>query len=49
MEFMDSDEQRFLTQNCFSQEVLESHFSTGCIIGELGNDLESDPQNSTKI
>ena len=46
MEFMDSDEEFFLTQNCFSQEVLEPNFSIGCTIGEIGNDLESDPQNS---
>ena len=43
---MDSDEELFLTQNCFSQEVLEPNFSMDCIIGEIGNDLESDPQNS---
>ena len=36
----------FLTQNCFSQEVLESYFSMGCIIGVIRNDLESDLQNS---
>ena len=40
---MDSDKELFLTQNCFSQEVVESNFSMGCIIGEKGNDLESDP------
>ena len=45
MEFMDSDEELFLTQNCFSQEVLEPNLSMGCIIGEIGNDLESDLQN----
>ena len=38
---MDSDEELFLTQNCFSQEVLEPNFSMGCIVGEIGNDLES--------
>ena len=43
---MDSDEELFLTQNCFSQEVLEPNFSIACIIGETGNDLESDPRNS---
>ena len=43
---MDSDEELFLTQNCFSQEVLEPNFSMDCIIGEIGSDLESDPQNS---
>ena len=36
----------FLTQNCFSQEVLEYYFSMGCIIGVIRNDLESDLQNS---
>ena len=47
---MDSDEELFLTQNCFSHEVVEPNFSMGCIIGEKGNDLESDPQTlSTKI
>ena len=46
MEFMESNEELFLTQNCFSQELLEPNFSMGCIIGETGNDLESDPQNS---
>jgi len=40
---MDSDKELFLIQNCFSQEVEESNFSMGCIIGEKGNDLESDP------
>ena len=43
---MDSDEELFLTQNCFSQEVLEPDFSMDCIIGEIGSDLESDPQIS---
>ena len=43
---MDSDEELFLTQSCFSQEVLEPNFNMGCIIGEIENDLESDPQNS---
>ena len=43
---MDSVEELFLTQNCFSQEVLEPNFSMDCIIGEIGSDLESDPQNS---
>ena len=43
---MDSVEELFLTQNCFSQEVLEPDFSMDCIIGEIGSDLESDPQNS---
>ena len=38
---MDSDKELFLIQNCFSQEVEESNFSMGCIIGEKGN--ESDP------
>ena len=47
---MDSDKELFLTQNCFSQEVEESNFSMGCIIGEKGNDLESDPRTlSMKI
>ena len=27
MEFMNSDEKPLLTQNCFSQEVLENNFS----------------------
>ena len=40
----------FLTQNYFLQEVLELNFSMSCIIGEIGNDLESDPQTlSTKV
>ena len=43
---MDSVEELFLTQNCFSQEVLEPNFSMDCIIGEIGSDFESDPQNS---
>ena len=43
---MDSDEELFLTQNCFSQEVLEPNFSMDCIIGEIKSDLKSDPQNS---
>ena len=44
MVFMDSDEELFLTQ-----EVLEHNYSSmGCIIGEIGNDLESDPQNSLR-
>ena len=34
------------SQNCFSKELLEPNFSMACIIGEIGNDLESDPQNS---
>ena len=44
---MDSDEELFLTENCFffSQEVMEPNFSMGCIIAEIGNCLESDPQN----
>ena len=45
MEFMDSTEELFLTQNCFLQEVLEPDFSMGYIIGEIGNNRESDPQN----
>ena len=36
---MDSDKELFLIQNCFSQEVVEPHFSMGCIIGQKGNDL----------
>ena len=36
MFFMDMDEELFLTQNCFSQEVLKTYFSMGCIIGEIG-------------
>ena len=43
---MNSEEELFLTQNCFSQEVLEPNFSMDCIIGEIGSDLESDSQNS---
>ena len=47
---MDSNEELFLTQNYFSQEQLEPNFSMGCVVGEIGNDLESDPQTlSTKI
>ena len=47
---MDSNEELFLTQNYFSQEVLGLNFSVTYIIGEIGNDLESDPQAlSTKI
>lgn len=38
--------QHFLTQNCFSQEVLEPHFSTVSIICETGNDLQADLKNS---
>ena len=46
MVFMDSDEELFLTK-LFSPEVLEhNYFSIGCIIGQVANDLESDPQNS---
>ena len=39
----------FSDTKLFSQEVLElNYFSIGCncIISEIGNDLESDPQNS---
>ena len=43
---MDSDEELFLTHSCFLQEVLEPYFSMSFIIGETGNDLESDPQDS---
>ena len=47
---MDSNEELFWTQNYFSQEVLEPNFSMGYIIGEIGNDLESDQETlSTKI
>ena len=47
---MDSNEELFLTQNYFSQEVLEPNFSMGCIVDEIGNDPESDPQTlSTNI
>ena len=42
MEFMDSEEELFPTQNCFLQEVLKRKFNTVCIIGEIGVDLESD-------
>ena len=46
MVFMDSDEELFLTK-LFSPQVLEhNYFSIGCIIGQVANDLESDPQNS---
>ena len=43
---MHSDKQLFLTQNCFSQELLQPNFSMGCIIGEIATDQESDRQNS---
>ena len=43
---MDSDEELFLIQICFSQEVLEPNFTMGCIIGEIGNDLESHSRDS---
>ena len=43
---MNSNKELFLTQNCFLQEVLEPNFSMGCIIGEIENDLESDPKSS---
>ena len=47
---MDSNEGLFLTQNYFSQEVLEPNFSMSCNVGEIGNDLASDPQTlSTTI
>ena len=46
----DSNEELFLTQNYLSQEVLEPNFSMGCNVGEIGNDLASDPQTlSTTI
>ena len=45
---MDSDKKLFLTQNCFSQEVVEPNFSMGRIIREKGNDLEFDPQILSK-
>lgn len=41
MEFMDSEEELFPTQNCFLQEVLKRNFNTVCIIGEIRGDLES--------
>lgn len=43
---MDSNEELFLRENCFLLEVLEPNFSMGQIFGEIGNDLESNPQNS---
>ena len=47
---MDSNEELFLTQNYFSQEQLEPNFSMGCVVSEIGNDLESDPRTlSTTI
>lgn len=42
MEFMDSEEELFPTQNYFLQEVLKRNFNTVCIIGEIRGDLESD-------
>ena len=40
----------FYDTKLFLQEVLEPNFSMGCNVGEIGNDLESDPQTlSTKI
>ena len=46
MGVMDSNKELFLTQHRFLQEVLEAKFSMGCIIGEIGHDLESDLQSS---
>ena len=34
MDFMNSGEELFVTQICFSQQVLENNFSMGCIIGK---------------
>ena len=39
---VDSDKELFLTQSCFSQQVVEPNFSMVCIMGKK-NDLESDP------
>ena len=39
---VDSDKELFLTQSCFSQQVVEPNFSMGCIMGKK-NDLQSDP------
>ena len=40
----------FYDTKLFLQEVLEPYFCMGCNAGEIGNDLESDPQTlSTKI
>ena len=40
----------FFDTKFFLQEVLECNFSMGCIVGEIANDLESDPQTlSTMI
>ena len=40
---VDSDKELFLTQSCFSQQVVEPNFSMVCIMGKKKNYLECDP------
>ena len=46
MDGMDSDEELFLTQNSFSQEILQPNFSIDSIPDALEGNDEPAPQNS---
>ena len=46
MDSMDSDEELFLTQNSFSQEILQPNFSIDSILDAIEGSDEPAPQNS---
>ena len=46
MDSMDSDEELFLTQNSFSQEILQLNFSIDSLLDSIEGSGEPAPQNS---
>jgi len=46
MDGMDSDEELFLTQNSFSQEILQPNFSIDSLLDAVEGSGEPAPQNS---
>ena len=46
MDGMDSDEELFLTQNSFSQEIFQPNFSIDSILDAIERSDEPAPQNS---
>jgi len=46
MDSMDSDEELFLTQNSFSQEILQPNFSIDSLLDAIEGSGEPAPQNS---
>ena len=48
MNGMDSDEELFLTQNSFSQEILQPNFSIDSILDAIEGSDEPVPENSSE-